>query len=935
LFALWLFLLYNPGTMPLEPGTRLGPYELAGPLGAGGMGEVHKATDTRLNRTVAIKVLPARFSEDAEMKQRFEREAKTIAALNHPNICTLYDVGKQGDTDFLVMEYLEGETLAQRLARGSLPLDEALAIAIAMADALDKAHAQGVTHRDLKPGNVMLTASGAKLLDFGLAKLGQPSPDTHATAPGMDSTVPGTILGTMPYMAPEQLEGRDAGPRTDIFAFGAVLYEMVTGKRAFDGKSQAVLIAAIISADPDPLLTLRPEAPPALAYTVDRCLEKDPSLRIQTAWDLLCQLRWIAEGDSQAGETKAKPKLQRQEQLTWAALGLVLLIVAALLFPTVRYVAGADAPPQNRFLVSVPDMPVPEAVAMSPDGRAIAYAGRDSGGTALFIRPTDGLVGQKVAGTEGAGDLFWSPDNKAVAFFAAGQLKIVDVAGASVRNVCETPDLQGGTWNVEGVILFGSSKGLQRVPAAGGQPVAVSGIGADANAREPYFLPDGRHFLYLAGKDEKAAIYAGALDSTDVQKVLDAQSNVRFVADPGYLLYHRQGTLYAHPFNPGRLSLSGEPIRLADVIPYSDNGAGAFSASQTGILIYRSTPPTPTGPAGLPTSNVTPTALVWVDRAGKTTQRLGNDAGWRGIDLASDERRVAVHRHDANGGDIHIFQPNLELPDKFTFDAAQDNSSPIWSPDDKRIAFASRRNGKWGLYVKLADRTGGEELLLESPDPIVPMSWRDDVLVYSASNSRTARDIAYLKMSDTKKEPVVFLQTAADERNPQLSPDGKWIAYSSNHTGRSEIYVRPFPKGEGLVQISTNGGVFPRWRQDQRELYFMNLVSVGAMLAVDIGIQGTELRKNADPHPLFQTGYFDGAHSGGIAHAYAVSRNGQRFILAQIENIESGIRGASAATLQQTMVVTVAADRAAAVSGGARSPAPIHVVLNWTTALKR
>src|SRR5499426_3077240 len=433
--------------MPLQPGTKLGPYKILAPAGAGGMGEVYKGADTRLNRTVAIKVLPEHFSQDIEMKQRFDREAQTVAALNHPHICTLYDVGQQDGTEFLVMEYLEGETLAARIARGPLPLDEALKVGIAIADALDKAHEKGVTHRDLKPGNVMLTATGAKLLDFGLAKLKQqsgPSNDPTPRPADSDATSPGTILGTMQYMAPEQLEGKEADARTDIFAFGATLYEMVSGKKAFEGKSRAHLIAAIVSADPEPLTNTQPETPPALGFVVKRCLAKDPEERLQTAWDLLQQLRWIAEGGTETGMF-APIARSRKSRLARLAVAAAALFAATVAVPASLYLRSANTPLETRFLIPTPDMPVAEAAAIAPDGHAVAYSARDAGSTVLFVRPLNSDTALKLPGTEGAGSLFWSPDSRSIAFFAGGKLKKVQASGGPPQNICETPDLEGGT----------------------------------------------------------------------------------------------------------------------------------------------------------------------------------------------------------------------------------------------------------------------------------------------------------------------------------------------------------------------------------------------------------------------------------------------------------------------------------------------------------
>ena len=923
--------------MSVQPGTRLGPYEIVSPLGAGGMGEVYKATDTRLNRTVAIKVLPTHFINQPEMKQRFDREAQVIAGLHHPNICVLYDVGSEGETDFLVMEYLEGETLAARIATGALPLDEALKIAVQIADALDKAHAQGVTHRDLKPGNVMLTPTGAKLLDFGLAKL-QESAQAGAAAGtmlrsglSMNTTAPGMIIGTMQYMAPEQLEGKDADARTDIFAFGAVLYETITGRKAFEGKSQPHLIAAIISVEPDPASKTQPQTPPALDFLIRRCLAKDPEERLQTATDLVNELQWIAAGGEGAAPVPIVAPRTSRSRAAQVALAIVTLVAAAMGVLAFVVPSTTGAKEETRFMVAVPDMPVAEAVSISPDGRLVAYAGAEGGSTAVFVRPISSEVPSKLAGTEGAGRLFWSPDSKWIGFFADGQLKKIEAAGGAPQNVCETPELLGATWNADGTILFASSKGLQRVLAAGGVPSAVATTG-DA-PREPYFLPDGHHYLYVAGTKDTGVIYAGSLDDKNAIRIVTASSSAVYV-DPGYLLYHRQGTLYAQPFSARKLSTTGEAIRLADKGPYAADGAGAFAASNTNVLLYRNDAPPPPGAGGRAGGGVGSPPLRWVPRAGRGEQ-AADVGGWSGPDLSPDGKRIAVHRHDPDGGDVWLFAAGQSTPSKFTFDATQDNFSPVWSPDGSRIAFSSHRGNKWGLYAKLADNTRAEEMLLELEQPTAPMSWSGDRLVYWTRDQKTAGDVWILPLSGDKK-PVPFLQTNADERNPQVSPDGKWLAYSSNETSRSEIYIRPFPDGPGRIQVSVNGGLYPRWKRDGKELYFMNLISLGSMMASAIRVTGATIEREV-PRVLFQTVYVNDAHAGGQHHTYAASPDGERFLIPQFENVTAafgrggrGINAAAAAVISE-----VISDRhSASASTVSKSSAPITVVLDWTALLQ-
>ena len=934
--------------MALEPNTRLGPYEIVSLIGAGGMGEVYKASDSRLNRTVAIKVLPPHFSDNLEMKQRFEREAQTVAGLNHPNICTLYDVGEQDGVDFLVMEYLEGETLAERLKRGPLPIDEALKAAVAIGDALDKAHQQGVTHRDLKPANVMLVESGPKLLDFGLAKLRGPSSAPIKEASSLptrdiDATAPGTILGTMQYMAPEQLEGKEADARTDIFAFGAVLYEMVTAKKAFEGKSRALLISSIMSSQPQPLSKAQPMAPPALEYLVGRCLAKDPEQRVQTAWDLMGQLQWISEGGSQIGIPAPLAALRRrQARLAWTALVVPVLLAAAMAVPTYSWLRSSREPEEVRFLAPVPDMPSPEAISVSPDGKWIAFAGRDSGSSALFTRPIDAVISTRLVGTEGvSGSHFWSPDSRTIAFFSGGKLKRIDAAGGAASIICDTPDMQGGSWSKQDMVIFASSRGLFRVLAAGGDPVPLEVSGGSAQDKKaaaafPYFLPDDRHFLFqgLPGEKQESAIYVGSLDSKDKTKLISAQSNGVY-AEPGYVLYQREGTLFAAPFNTKSLSLTGDAIRVGDRVPANSAGAGAFGASLNGVLVYRSNPDTQGRGGGVAVSSVPPQPLLWVDNSGAKIEQLpGSPASYFGVDASPDGKRVAAHRHTSEGGDIWIFERGTVV--QFTFAAAQDNSSPIWSPDGSKIAFGSRRNGKWGLYVKASDNSRGEELLFESDQPIAPMSWAPDnkFLVYWSADPKTSGDIFMLPFAGEKK-PIAILNSPADERNAQISPNGKWMAYNSNETGRSEVYIRPFPEGSGgKWKISANGGLFPRWRRDGKELYFLSLVSLGNVMASGITETGSSIQRS-EPHAIFQSGYTSSAHAGGMFHPYLVSPDGKRFLIPRPENVVVTGNPANRTADRDAALADAIADRHAAAAPAASSSAPITVVVNWPSRIRK
>jgi Tol biopolymer transport system component len=670
---------------------------------------------------------------------------------------------------------------------------------------------------------------------------------------------------------------------------------------------------------------------------VKRCLEKDPEERLQTAWDLLAQLRWIAGGGTGIGlfAPVATRAWRRPAQLALLIAALLAMVVAIPAFLNFR---NPRASLETRFLISTPEMPTPEAAMIAPDGHAVAYSARDAGGTSLFVRPIDTDTPVKLPGTEGAGGLFWSPDSRSIAFFAGGRLKKVQASGGPPQNICDTADMQGGTWNGDDVILFASSKGLQRVKSVGGEPTPVV-TPKDAVPHHPYFLPDGQHFLYALtpAQSSNAAIYVGSLNSSDATRLVETQSNAVY-AEPGYLLYHREGTLYAHPFNPSKRAFAGDAIRVADKIPYSASGASAFSASRSGVLIFRSMPPSPPTSSAAPLAGVFSLPLVWVDRSGKKLDQLAPPAGWVGVAVSPNGKRVTAHRHDSDGGDVWIFEPGQTAPAKFTFDASQDNSSPVWTPDGAQIAFASHRNGKWGLYLKLADSTRNEELLTESDAPLAPMSWSSDgqALVYWTNGGKTLGDVWGLPMKGEKK-PFPILTSAADERHPQVSPDGKWIAYSSNETGRSEVYVQPFPQGP-KIQVSVNGGVFFRWGNGGKELYFMSMLSVGNLMVSNIRVTGAAIQRD-DPRVLFQSGYFNGTHLGPQYHAYNVSPDGQRFLVPEVDNpalVFTGLRGGAGYPGINAGVVlgAIGADRHVSTSFSSSFTAPINVVLNWTSALK-
>ena len=852
--------------MTLTTGTRLGPYEILSPLGAGGMGEVYKARDTRLERTVAIKILPPRFSEDADMKQRFEREAKAISALAHVNICALYDVGMHEGTDYLVMEHLEGQTLAERLSNGPLPPDQLLKVSIEIAAALDAAHHAGIIHRDLKPGNVMLTKSGVKLLDFGLAKTAV-SAVKSSSATSLPTEMPraitqqGTILGTFQYMAPEQLEGREADARSDIFSFGAVLYEMATGRKAFEGKSHAALISAILKDEPAPISTIAPMTPPALDRVVKTCLAKDPEDRFQTAHDIRLQLQWIAEGGSQVG--LPAPVAQRRKSRERLAWGLAAAAAVAAAILGVGFVRRAPARPRLiRFEIANPEgLTAIDAPRISPDGRHLAFNATDSSGKSrIWVRALSALVAQPLAGTEGTTRPFWSPDSRFLGFFAEGKLKKIEVSGGPAQKICDAPSGADGSWSPEGVILFDGMPNdpIYRVSAAGGTPVVAVKIEAsrkETTVAWPEFLPDGRHFLYMATgqKAEENAYRTGSLDSTESKALAPAQTLVTY-APPGYLLFVRDKTLVAQPFDAKALKTTGEPIPLAEHIGTDSVGLARFSVSRDGTLAYR------TGESG--------DKFVWVDRSGREGETVGDPGEYHNPAFSPGGDRLAYDLADPRSGKTNIWVRDLKrgVSSRFTFGAGN-AFSPLWSPDGRRMVFTVGAD----LFEKAVEGQGEEKLLFKSDELKFACDWTRDgrYIAYSSQGKETGWDIWVLPTFGDRK-PVPFLRTPFAELRPVFSPDGRFLAYQSNESGRAEVYVQSFPGPGGKWQISTSGGSDPQWRADGKDLYYR--APDQKLMAVDVQTRGDLVA--GVPQPLFQ-GRFD---MGIARNRFLPTADGRRFL---------------------------------------------------------
>jgi eukaryotic-like serine/threonine-protein kinase len=812
--------------MPLLPGTKLGPYEILSALGAGGMGEVYRARDTRLDRSIAIKILPSHLSADSASKLRFEREAKTVSALNHPNICSLFDVGSQDGIDFLVMECIEGESLAQRLAKGALVVEQVLKIGTEIADALDKAHRSGVVHRDLKPGNIMLTRTGAKLLDFGLAKL-VVAPVSALTltsaSPSSPVTEKGTIVGTFHYMSPEQVEGRELDGRSDIFSLGAVLFEMVTGQRAFEGKSQLSVASAILEKDPAPVSTIKPLTPRNLDHVIRRSLAKDPDDRWQSARDLALELKSISPADpsTQSGVPIPLPGRRRLPSfLPWLIAAAALCSSLALYFLGPRH-ASPLAPTYSSI---VPNSGAPFQIegdlgappSLSPDGRAVVFGAGDD----LWYRSLRNGTERILPGAHGGYFPFWSPDSSSLAFFADGKLKTIDIATNTVRTLCDAPSARGGSWGTSGIILFSPMVRdvIYQIPAVGGTPAAVTKLDTKFHSthRWPHFLPDGQHFLYLAtnhsaAQAEKNGIFVASLDGTLNRFLMSSLSGAAYAQDR--FLFVRDDVLYAQPFDLKKFALTGSPAPLADGV-VEDLGVwhAGFTASETNELIFQ------TG------SSMAHSRLEWVDRQGKHLSFVSDNGVYQSPRLSRDSQHILVNMGDP-AGDMWLFDSSGANKSRLTFEGSS-NSEGVWSPDNSRFAFSMGQSTGFKLVARASSGTGPEVVLQAAADNDSPTDWSSDgryILSERFIHGGSEIWLHPLAPGEPARALLNSPATAGLQSSGQFSPDGKFVCFTMAASNGPQIFIVPFPSGNGMWQVSTEGGKWARWRRDGKELYFVNL----------------------------------------------------------------------------------------------------------------
>ena len=880
------------------------------------MGEVYRARDTRLERIVALKILRAQLSSDPARKQRFEREAKTISSLNHPHICTLHDIGSQDGVDYLVMECVEGETLAKRLEKGPLPLKQVLKYGAQIADALDKAHRAGIVHRDLKPGNIMLTAAGAKLLDFGLAKPAAPltsvtSPTTVVT---QDSPVTerGTIAGTFQYMSPEQVEGKELDERSDIFSLGSVLYETLTGQKAFGGKSQMSVASAILEKEPAPISTMKPLTPPALDHAIRRCLTKEVEKRWQNAGDLARELEWAAESEAQAGQSAPiSARSKTKERLAWTFALATAFLAAGLAFvhfnkrsPQTPVLRTTILPPEGGTFVF--NGPIGGAF-LSPDGHAVAFVARVGEVTQLWIRPLDSFGARALPGTDDASFAFWSPDGRNLGFFAQGKLKRIAVAGGPPQTLCNADAAnRGASWSREDVIIFARVSGeIQSIPASGGTPQRVTLLDKgrhEGTHRWPFFLPDGNHFLFMAAKlgsvSEDNVFYLGSLDGKPSRILFHGSSPIVFSA--GQVLYLAENVLMARPFDPVKLNLTGEAVSVADGVqtdPLFSNGV--FSASQNEMLLYQAG----RGPSAH--------SVVILDRAGKPMRGPGDAFPGTSPRFSPDAKNVAYDLVlPGGGGRIELWVANIISGGRSRL--ASDplslvTHSVVWSPNGTHLAYSCAKSSDPSICIRAIGQIAQEEERWEAKGEAVARAtdWTPDgkSLIISEGSFRTEGSLRTLRARvlllpvEGNEDAAALLEVqGADVDSGQVSPDSRWIAYSSDESGKNEIYISPFPKPVGKLQVSSAGGLAPRWRGDAKELYY--LAPDKKLMAVELQEVGGSLQVRSI-RPLFEMSQTLVAYA---ANQYDVSRDGSRFVVDSLD-----------------------ADQ---------TSAPLNLVVNWTAEMK-
>jgi eukaryotic-like serine/threonine-protein kinase len=875
--------------MALTSGTKLGPYEIISPLGAGGMGEVYRARDTRLDRTVAIKVLPSHLSDNVELRQRFDREAKAISALQHPHICTLHDVGSQDGVDFLVMEYLEGQTLAARLEKGALPVDQVLKIGTEIAEALEKAHRQGIIHRDLKPANIMLTKSGAKLMDFGLAKpelaipTGSKAPISSSmptmnlaslTSVASPLTQKGSIVGTFQYLAPEVLQGTEADGRSDIFSLGCVLYEMVTGRRAFEGKSQLSVLSAILEQEPQSISITQPLTPPMLERVIKGCLVKDPAERLQSAHDVGMDLRWIAGSGGVAVPTRSR-EFKKSWAILLAAAFLLLAVIAGLggywwsKRGEVREIIHAEIPAPDKYSFDATGdsggMPV-----LSPQGDKIAFVAHSVNEKSLWVRSLQNDNAQELQGTSGAMHPFWSPDGRFIGFFADGKLRKIAVTGGPVSVLADSANPRGGSWGADDVIVFTPDfqAGLSKVSAQAGTPTPATVLDKRKHTthRWPWFLPDGKHFIFLAtnhagGDGKQNGIYFGSVDNTESHMVVATDSAAQYAS--GYLLYRASTALVAQPFDPTSGTLSGSPFPVVNNVRF-DAGVwrSIFAVSQSGSIIYQAGSAATAG-----------TRLVWLDRTGKELEAVSEREGSTiDVRLSPDGKWVAF----AEGTGIWTIDLERKTRTRVTFDE-QLITQPAWSADGKTLIFAAsvmQGGGTVEIRSKASDGSGMEKVL-----PLPVNNYHDPefspdgkYLTYIWGDGEKMTSV-WMVQTDGGAKPVAIVQPPSPQSNIsryRISPDGHWLAYISDESGENELYVTTFPEGNGKWRVSANGGSYPVWSGDGRELFFKNFNDEFYVCAVTP--KGAELEVGT-PQRLFHAG------TPGVGMPYDVSADGKRLLV--------------------------------------------------------